>query len=97
MFNTEGIHEDTYTTHFKEALVISGIKTDYGIEDLEYAFVMVEKDYDPKPYMMAVGDFRVVIDGDGIAYNTPWSWARSRNGSDKKNINLPSIRVITRK
>ena len=96
-FNTEGIHEDTYTTHFKEALVISGIKTDYGIEDLEYAFVMVEKDYDPKPYMMAVGDFRVVIDGDGIAYNTPWSWARSRNGSDKKNINLPSIRVITRK
>jgi len=89
-FNTEGVGNPDYIIHYKTALVISGTKTSSGIQNLEYAFVMVYKDYDPQPYYMAVGDFRVIIDGDGMAYNNSWSYAPRQN-SPAAQKNLPII------
>jgi hypothetical protein len=76
-FNTVGTSVyDGYTIPYKTALVISGIITSKGIEDLTYAFVMVEKQDAPKPYLMDVGGFRVIKDSDGLctrsnAFNSP--------------------------
>lgn len=66
-FNTIGETEGIYT---KEALVISGTKTSSGIKNLHYAFVMVEKGYDPEPTLMSEGVFRVFKDEDGMSYAT---------------------------
>lgn len=70
-FNTEGLYYgDTYT---KTALVISGTKTDDGIRDLYYAFVMVEKDGPNVDRIMEEGIFRIFKDEDGLSVNTIWS------------------------
>lgn len=72
-FNTVGVTRYSYDINFKTALVISGIKSYYGLEDLYYAFIMVDKSSDPDTYIMEIGDFRVFKDGDGISYYSPWS------------------------
>lgn len=78
-FNVESVnYEDGYNIYTKEALVISGIKTESGIKDLEYAFVIVEKNNDIYHELMDVGDFRVVIDGDYMSYYSPWSYAKKK-------------------
>ena len=61
-----------YNVTMKESLVISGIKTDSGIKDLRYAFIVLEKSEDPNHHSMAVGGFRVFKDGDDIAKNAKW-------------------------
>lgn len=66
-FNTVGTSSGIYT---KEALIISGTKTEEGIKDLYYAFVMVEKGDDPNDYLMDEGVFRVFKDSDGLSVNT---------------------------
>ena len=72
-FNTNGVvHLDGHDVSYKEALVISGIKTDEGIKDLEYAFTLVEKIGDTTDRLMDVGGFRVFKDGDGISSNSTW-------------------------
>lgn len=63
-FDTEGMSSGITT---KTALVISGVKTSMGIQNLEYAFVMVEKGPDPDHVLMAEGVFRVFKDKDGLA------------------------------
>lgn len=70
-FNTDGnaVYDD-YSFWYKTALVISGIKTADGIKDLDYAFVLVDKGDDPKPYYIPSGSFRVFKDGDGLSTNT---------------------------
>lgn len=70
-FNTDGnaVYDD-YSFWYKTALVISGIKTAEGIKELDYAFVMVDKGDDPKPYFIPSGSFRVFKDGDGLSTNT---------------------------
>ena len=70
-FNTDGnaVYDD-YSFWYKTALVISGIKTAEGIKELDYAFVMVDKGDDPKPYYISRGSFRVFKDGDGLSTNT---------------------------
>ena len=68
-FNTTG---QSYGVDVKTALVISGTKTDLGIADLYYAFVMVEKGDDPDHEVMDEGIFRVFNDGDGLSENSTW-------------------------
>lgn len=75
-FNTTGTsYLDSYNVDTKTALVISGTKTSSGISNIYYAFVMVDKSDDPSHRIMDVGEFRVFMDGDGLA--EPSSWARS--------------------
>ena len=75
-FNTKGIsYFDDYNVYTKEALVISGTKTADGIKNLEYAFIMVDKSDDSQSFIMPVGDFRAIKDGDDLAELTTWSSA----------------------
>ena len=77
-FNTEG---ETYGIYTKDALVISGTKTSSGIEDLYYAFVMVEKGDDPSNRLMREGVFRIFKDEDGLCINTEWTADYSYGGT----------------
>lgn len=77
-FNTTGVtHLDTYDVTSTHALVISGTKTNDGIRDLRYSFVMVDKGDDPEEMIINKGDFRVFKDGDDWAEKTHWSFTRS--------------------
>ena len=70
---------EKYTIYLKKALIISGILTNGGIKNLEYAFVVTDKSDDPDRKLINPGDFRVVKDGDGIAEYTSWpSGVRTR-------------------
>ena len=84
-FNTEGTSNDIYT---KTALVISGTKTSSGIKNLYYAFIMVEKGYDPDGILMEEGYFRVFKDEDGLSVNSTWP---SRTRSDVKGVSIYSV------
>lgn len=68
-FNTEGESSNIYT---KTALVISGTKSTSGIQNLQYAVIMVEKGDDPNNELMKEGVFRVFKDQDGLSINTSW-------------------------
>lgn len=68
-FNTEGVTDGIEN---KTALVISGEKTENGIKNLHYAFIMVEKGEDPDGLLMQEGYFRVFKDEDGLSENTAW-------------------------
>ena len=83
-FNVEGVYRsDDYACEYKEAMVISGTRTDSGIKDLQYAFVMLEKGNDWKNNLMDVNAFRVFKDGDGLAASSVWpSGSRTRNYSN---------------
>jgi hypothetical protein len=88
-FNTEGIgHKEDYDINYKTALVISGTKDEQGIRNLEYAFVMVDKSSDPKPYFIPVGAFRVFKDGDNISSYVTWSVAKNHL---RKTANRPTM------
>lgn len=82
-FNTEGKSDGIYN---KRAMVISGTKTSTGIENLKYAFIMVEKGNDPTGILMNEGVFRVFKDQDGLARNT--SWATSKSFTE--NLDIPN-------
>lgn len=89
-FNTEGItHCSSYDVYLKQAVVISGIKTDEGIKDLYYGFIFVEKSDDPNEELINVGDFRSFKDSDGISY--PTSWTSVKNRIPAKGWNLSDI------
>lgn len=77
-FNTNGMTQNITT---RTALVISGTKTSSGIQNLEYAFVMVEKGADPEHILMNEGVFRVFKDKDGLSVkaNHPFNFAPSKN------------------
>ena len=82
-FSTEGYSNDIFN---KTSLVISGTKTDNGIEDLYYGFVMVEKGSDPDNKLMKTGVYRVFKDGDGVCGPTTWEFesnARQMDSNDK--------------
>lgn len=68
-FNIEGYTDDIYN---KTALVISGTKTETGIKNLYYAFIMVEKGEDPENLLMQEGYFRVFKDEDGLSDAVSW-------------------------
>ncbi len=69
-FNTIGETDGIST---RTALVISGTKSTSGIQNLYYAFVMVEKGEDPNNHLMKEGVFRIFKDSDGLAVNYDWS------------------------
>ena len=69
LFNTEGTNSGIYN---RTALLLSGTKSAEGIQNLQYAFVMVEKGDDPEGILMEEGVFRVFKDGDEISYCTSW-------------------------
>ena len=75
-FITEGYSEDIFN---KTALVVSGTKTDEGIKDFYYGFVMTDKGSDPNHKLMDVGVYRVFKDGDGISEPTTWEFENSSN------------------
>ena len=75
-FNVTGSTDGIST---KTAVVISGTKSSSGISNLYYAFVMVEKGYDPDDELMEEGVFRVFKDKDGLSVNTSWTRSRSSN------------------
>jgi hypothetical protein len=74
-FNTEGEYDDKVTT-FKTATIISGTISPSGIKNLTSAFVMLEKN-DPNKILMAVNDYRIFKDGNGLASNTTWPSLKS--------------------
>lgn len=65
-----------------ESNVASGTKTDAGISNYRYAFVMLDK-YDPTGIIMAVNDFRVFEDGDGLAIRYDWAKSVLEEGLEK--------------
>ena len=75
-FNVTG---STYGISTKTALVVSGTKSSSGISNLYYAFILVEKGYDPENKLMEEGVFRVFKDKDGLSVNTSWTRSRSSN------------------
>ena len=78
-FSTTGVnHYDKYDISVKTSLVISGTKTDSGIKDVRYAFVLTDKGADPDHHVMDKGGFRVFKDSDDFASKATWpSGARS--------------------
>lgn len=78
-FSTTGVnHYDKYDISIKTSLVISGTKTDSGIQDVRYAFVLTDKGADPDHHIMDKGGFRVFKDSDDFASKATWpSGARS--------------------
>lgn len=92
-FDTSGESQGIST---RTALVISGTKTSEGIEDLYYAFVMVEKGDDPNHELMNEGIFRVFRDQDGLSVNASWP-ATTRVKSQSNNWNAPWATVVGRK
>jgi len=56
----------------RRSTVISGTWTKDGIKNFNYAFVMLEKGYDPNNTLVAVNTYRVFKDSDGLAENYNW-------------------------
>ena len=91
-FNTEGKSDGiSYTT----ALVISGTKTNRGIEELYYAVVMVKKGNDPDHMLMDEGVYRVFKDGDGLSVPTSWNRARSLEDNTSGNTFVPEWTIYS--
>ena len=94
-FNVDEVYDySKYKIYVKKAVVISGILTEDGIKDLEYAFVFVEKSDDPDNCLIDPGDFRVVMDGDGMGYKTTWPSSIRTRSNDRY---LPCTGERTRK
>lgn len=86
--NTEGTARGI---RYKEALVISGTKTSFGISNLRYAFVMVEKGDDPDNKIMKVGFFRVFKDKDGLASAVDWPADSKSSGGQKRDSMVDAV------
>ena len=68
-----------YTINTKKAVIFSGTKTDNGIKDLYYAFVLLDKSGDPKSYLVPVGTYRVFKDKDGLSAFTNFFSTKASN------------------
>lgn len=64
---------DAWTT---EANLISGRITSDGIEDVTYAFIILDK-YDPDQTIMGINEYRIFYDGDGLADYYDWEGTKS--------------------
>ena len=72
-FNILGTsYHDDYDVNVREAILVSGTKVNGGIDNLYYAFIMVEKSDDPYPHVVPEGTIRVFKDGDGWSPLTSW-------------------------
>jgi len=61
----------------KESTIMSGTLTSNGIQNFNYAFIILEKGPDPQNQYMPVNSFRIFKDGDGLAEK--YSWINSSN------------------
>ena len=57
----------------KLATLISGTKTNNGIKNMYYGFILLDKGDDPDSTLMKKGVFRVFKDGDGTSNTTTWA------------------------
>ena len=87
-FNTTGMSDGIDT---KMAVVISGEKSDGGISNLYYAFVMVAKGDDPNHTLMDVGGYRVFKDEDGFSPNITWSHVKGSNPMKVRQAEAPYL------
>lgn len=84
---------DTFTAYFTErsqkddgvtwsvmATLLSGRVTTRGIEDIKYAFIMLDVN-DPYDQIMEVNEYRVFYDGDGVAASTYWDYTKASPAS----------------
>lgn len=71
--NLDGVSNEVWTKGVK---IISGTKTEEGIENLRYAFFLTDKN-DPYGQLMEIGIIRVFKDGSGLASNAE----RTRGGT----------------
>lgn len=73
---------------------LSGTKNAEEIQNLQYAFVMVEKGDGREGILMEESVFRVFKDGDEISYYTSWPTEETRAGkwvpADKRLYNVKS-------
>lgn len=63
----------------KQAIVISGTKSDDGIKNLYYGNVVLSLS-EPSQYLLPAGSYRIFKDGDGISENTSWPINVRSNG-----------------
>ncbi|MCR5643432.1 MAG: hypothetical protein K6G32_08875 [Prevotella sp.] len=76
-FNNTGVSSGI---NIKTSVVVSGTKTETGIKDLYYSFVILEKGADPNHLLINVGVSRIFKDGNGMSVPTSWPAAvRSKN------------------
>lgn len=54
---------------FTDAMVFSGTMSSSGIKNFVYALLLTDKEYDPTPYLIDVGQGRVIKESDGLAAN----------------------------
>lgn len=91
LFDSEGYSSGIYV---KMVELLSGTKGYYGIYDLKYAFVLVEKGDDPDNILMGEGEFRVFQDQDYYSETATWPYAETRVGEwipeDKNLFNVTS-------
>lgn len=80
-FDIDETYYGSRTINLKKALVISGILTESGIQNCEYAFVVTYKSDDPDKELINPGDFRVFKDGDGLSTYTSWPSSVRTRGS----------------
>ncbi len=99
-FNTTGItHCTNYDVYVKQAIVISGTKTDNGIKDISYAFIFVEKSDDPDHELISAGSFRTFKDSDGMSEYNWWTGGASsvRRRVPSMERTLPGLLDVARK
>lgn len=70
----------------KMATVLSGTLTNEGIQDYQYAFLMLEKS-DPEDELVDVNTIRIFKDIDGIARKTTWTGTRSLYPGERSDSN----------
>lgn len=89
----ENLDEDgngKYETYAKTSLLFSGTLTDYGIENAQYAFIMLEKN-DPLNEMMEENEFRIFKDGDGLASTCTWGYYAPSRMPQETNLGINTL------
>ena len=82
--NTSGISTKT-------AGIYSGTISASGAINFQYAFVMLDKGYDPDGTLMDIGVFRVFRDGDALSIRTTWDYEPTDIGYNDIDITNNSI------
>lgn len=65
--------------------LVSGRMTTAGITDYSYAIYMIDK-IDPDNHLMAVGEFRIFYDGDGLVGKYSWYSSKAKAFLNKGNV-----------
>lgn len=89
-FNTTGHYNDG-VTFYKEAIIVSGTKTESGIQNMIYTFVMVDK-VDPNNKIVPIGTYRSFHDSDGLSVISTETWTSSVKANRKEN-NTSTLRM----